>query len=53
MAATTRTTTAPTQPLRDLIERSKWGQGSPDDLHNALLELERALQLPLTEPEED
>ena len=47
------TKTSPTQPLRNLIEDSRFGHANPDDLHNALLELERALQLPLTEPEED
>lgn len=45
--------TAATQSLRNLIEDSRFGHASADDLHNGLLELERALKLPLTEPEED
>lgn len=44
---------APTQALRDLIEDSRSGLADAGDLHNALLELERVLQLPLTKPEED
>lgn len=46
------TKTSPTQALRDLIEDSRSGLADAGDLHNALLELERALKLPLTEPEE-
>lgn len=48
-----RTVGGLTQNLRNLIEKTRYGQASTDDLHNGLLELERALQLPLTEPEED
>ena len=44
---------APTQSLRNLIEDSRSGLADAGDLHNALLELERDLHLPLTEPEED
>lgn len=41
-----------TQSLRDLIEDSRFGQADADDLHNALLELERKLNIPLTHPSE-
>lgn len=44
--------TAPTQRLRDLIEEIRTGCSSPDDLHNELMNVERALHLPLTEPSE-
>lgn len=50
---TTLVSAIPTQNLRNLIEGSRFGQAGADDLHNALLELERQLELPLTEPEED
>ena len=53
MATKTRTMPSPTQALRDLIEGTKWGRADADMMHNALLELERTLNLPLTEPEED
>ncbi|MET4059995.1 hypothetical protein ABIB35_001540 [Arthrobacter sp. UYP6] len=49
----TMVSATPTQDLRNLIEDSRFGQASADVLHNALLELERTLKLPLTEPEED
>lgn len=49
----TRVSALPTQSLRNLIEDSRFGQASADELHNALLELERTLELPLTESEED
>ena len=48
-----RTAGVLTQQLRDLIEDSRFGHADADDLHNALLELERRLNLPLTEPKED
>ena len=48
-----RTAGVLTQQLRDLIEESRFGHADADDLHNALLELERTLNLPLTEPKED
>lgn len=48
-----RTKVSPTQRLRDLIDDSSIGQATTGDLHNALLELERELHLPLTEPDED
>lgn len=48
-----RTAGVLTQQLRNLIEDSRFGQAGPDELHNALLELERTLNLPLTKPEED
>lgn len=49
----TKTKASPTQKLRNLIEDSRFGQADTDDLHNALLELEREQKLPLTKPEED
>lgn len=49
----TKTTTSPAQSLRNLIEDSRFGYADADDLHNALLELERHQKLPLTKPEED
>lgn len=42
---------APTQPLRDLIKDLRSGQADLDDLDNALLDLERLLRLPLTQPD--
>lgn len=44
---------SPTQKLRDLIDDAAQGLAASDDLHNALLELERELQLPLTASDED
>lgn len=44
---------SPTQRLRELIEDASAGMASTDDLHNALLDLERALGLPLTTVSED
>jgi hypothetical protein len=46
----TLTTAAPTRKLRDLIQDLKYGAADADDLHNALLELEVLLKLPVTEP---
>lgn len=42
----------PTQTLRNLIEDSRFGLAGYGDLHNALLEVERHLRLPLTKPSE-
>lgn len=44
---------APTQTLRDLIEASACGTASPDELHNALLELETTMGWTLTKPTEE
>lgn len=56
MATLTRTfdapVVAPTQELRDLIEDSSNGTVGLEELHNALLKLEIALGLPMTQPAE-
>ncbi|MDJ0319789.1 hypothetical protein [Pseudarthrobacter sp. PS3-L1] len=42
-------TVAPTQGLRDLIDLLDSGMCSVEDVHNELLRLESALELPMTE----
>ncbi|MBG6218436.1 hypothetical protein IWX75_002919 [Arthrobacter sp. CAN_A6] len=41
-----------TQTLRTLIEDADAGLATTDDLHNALLDLEMALDMPVTLPSE-
>lgn len=48
----TKTITAPTQTLRNIIEDARYGAAGADDLHAALLELEAHLNLPLTQAQE-
>lgn len=54
VSATQTTTQAParTQKLRDLIEDASCGMATPDELHNALLELETLMGWTLTTPTE-
>jgi hypothetical protein len=54
VSATLTTTQAParTQKLRDLIEDTTCGMATPDELHNALLELETLMGWTLTTPTE-
>lgn len=55
MVSATQTPTAATactQKLRDLIEDNSAGMATPDELHNALLELETFMGWTLTKPTE-
>lgn len=52
VSATITAAASPTQTLRDLIEASACGIASPDELHNALLELETTMGWTLTTPTE-
>lgn len=52
VSATLTAAASPTQTLRDLIEASACGIASPDELHNALLELETTMGWTLTTPTE-
>jgi hypothetical protein len=53
VSATVTAAPAPTQTLRDLIEASACGTASPDELHNALLNLETTMGWTLTKPTEE